>query len=73
MSPPDALAISMLAILLVAIGTLMTIFHSLRKNAGKVDEIEELMSEVEQWEKTPSGKAAPLQEWEKDADWWKNS
>ena len=73
MSAADALAVSMLVMLTLAFVTLLTIFYSLKKNAGKTDEIEELMAEIDEPEKAPSRKPAPRQAWEKDADWWKKN
>ena len=69
----------MLLILAVSAGTLMTILFSLLKNAGKRDEIAELMAEEEEAEPKPRegkvsgaepGEAEP---WEKDVDWWRKS
>ena len=73
MSAPDALALSMLVILTLAFGTLLTIFYSLKKNAGKTDELEELMAEIDEPRKAPSGNSRSGPAWEKDADWWKQS
>ena len=80
MSAEDSLAVCMLVILAVSAATLMTILFSLLKNAGKKDEIAELMAEEEEEaaEENPKGKVAGSEEdysepWEKGADWWKKS
>lgn len=69
----------MLLILSVSAATLMTILFSLMKNAGKKDEIAELMAEGDQEleEDEAEGKVAgsgegDRQPWERDADWWRN-
>ena len=61
----------MLVILALAFGTLLTIFYSLKKNAGKTDELEELLAEIDEPKKAPPGEPASDRTWEKDADWWK--
>ncbi len=75
MSSEDALAVSMLVILGIAGTTLLTILYSLVKNAGKKDELEELLAEnepaFEDLEEPAKGKDKPRQPWEKDGDWWK--
>lgn len=70
----------MLVILVVAGATLMTILFSLMRNAGKKDELAELLDEGK--EDSPKGsRGEPAggerageetrQPWEKDSDWWK--
>ena len=75
MSSEDTLAVSMLVILVIAATTLLTILYSLVKNAGKKDELEELLAEdedvFEDREEPANGKDEPRQPWEKDGDWWK--
>ena len=70
----------MLVILAISAGTLLTILFSLLKNAGKKDEIAELMAEEEEKEEAtdPEGKVAggepdQREPWERDADWWQKS
>lgn len=70
----------MLLILTVSVATLMTILFSLMKNAGKRDEIAELMADEDEEpdEERPEGKVAgggedERQPWERDADWWRSS
>lgn len=70
----------MLLILSVSAATLMTILFSLMKNAGKKDEIAELMAgedegveEAEPEEKVAGSGEVDRQPWERDADWWRNS
>lgn len=65
----------MLVILGIAGVTLMTILLSLFKNAGKKDELEELLREEPDLPDEPEaepagGEAGSRQPWEKDADWW---
>lgn len=75
MSAEDSLAICMLGILTLAGATVATIFFSLMRNAGKKDELEELLTEKEpvypDGKKTKKPGNRPLG-WEKDADWWKS-
>lgn len=65
MSAEDLLATSMLIMLGLAFATLLTILVSLARNAGKKDELEDLIDELEEDEDETSGR------WEKDPDWWK--
>jgi len=69
----------MLVILAISAGTLMTILFSLMRNAGKKDEIAELLAEEEKEkekeDEKPKGEYAggeddDSQPWEKEADWW---
>lgn len=76
MSAEDSLAICMLLILAISAGTLMTILFSMMKNAGKKDEIAELMADEDLEEDLPKGKFAggedeESQPWERDGDWWR--
>ncbi len=76
MSAEDSLAVSMLVILAIAGATLMTIFFSLLRNAGKKDELEELLREEPEVSDDPEaepagGEPESRQPWEKDADWWR--
>lgn len=72
----------MLVILAIAGTTLTTILYSLMKNAGKKDELEDLLADEseeegegwegwEGWEEPVKGEDKPRQPWEKDGDWWK--
>jgi len=78
MSAEDSLAICMLLILAISAATLMTILFSLMKNAGKKDELAELLAEEEKEEKPrekPKGEYAggdedDAQPWEREPDWW---
>lgn len=75
MSAEDTLAVCMLIVLLVAAGTVMTILFSMMRNAGKKDELAELLKE-EETAPEPEGEPAgpdeePSQPWEKQADWWR--
>lgn len=77
MSAEDSLAICMLLILAVSAATLMTILFSMMKNAGKKDEIAELMAESEEESRDePKGEYVggddeENQPWEREADWWR--
>jgi|TARA_B110000438_G_scaffold302060_1_gene358628 hypothetical protein len=79
MSAEDTLAVCILAILAVAGVTLMTILCSLMKNAGKRDELAELLNEEtesheEPREETAGGECSEEESrelWEKDSEWWK--
>ncbi len=79
MSPEDTLAVSMLVILAFAAGALMTILISMIRNAGKRDELEELMREEDDEEPTgettsaKGSKDKDRKDWEKDGDWWKGT
>lgn len=75
MAAEDTLAVCMLIVLLVAAGTVMTILFSMMRNAGKKDELAELLKE-EETAPEPEGEPAgpdeePSQPWEKQADWWR--
>lgn len=56
----------------------MTIFYSLFKNAGKRDELEELLDDKEDKEEPDlkeelaGGEAETREPWEKDSDWWRD-
>ena len=79
MSAEDSLAICMLAILVLAGATLMTILFSLIRNAGKEDDLSELLGKEEGIVEPPEPPKRKLigdesdsrQPWEKDSDWWK--
>jgi len=73
MSAEDSLAVSLLVILAVGGGTLMTILYSLLKNAGNRDELEELLKEDDEKPigETAGGDEEAGQPWEKESDWWK--
>ena len=69
---------SMLAILAIAGGTLMTILYSMMRNAGKKDELAELLEEEQgppqsgdREEEKLGGDEKIRQPWEKDSEWWK--
>lgn len=75
MSAEDTLAVCMLLVLLVAAATVMTILFSMMRNAGKQDDLAELMEDEEPSIELESAPAGPDEEsgqpWEKDADWWR--
>ncbi|MDG2400828.1 MAG: hypothetical protein P8M04_09670 [Akkermansiaceae bacterium] len=70
MSAEDTLAVCMLLVLLIAAATVMTILFSVMRNAGKQDDLAELLKDDEpstEVESEPAG-----QPWERDADWWRD-
>ncbi len=75
-SSADAHALTMVAILAFALGSLVTMFFIMARNAKRNAELnlpefpEELLS---QKKTSPSKrkKEEPRSEWERDADWWK--
>ena len=78
MSAEDSLALCMLLILAISAATLTTILYSLMKNAGKRDELAELMAEQDESEpqEKPKGEYAGAEDeesqpWEREADWWR--
>ena len=78
MSAEDTLAVCLLVILAIAGATLATLLYSLWKNAGKKDELEELLADEGADEDKFNKKGAPAggdgemsEPWEKAADWWK--
>ncbi len=76
MSAEDTLAVCMLLVLLIAAGTLTTILVSLMRNAGRKDELAELLKDEETSTELEIEPAGPEEEsgqpWEKDADWWRD-
>ena len=75
MSPQDALALSMVAMLAVAFSILLMILIYLVKNAGKEDELAELMKEDNKpspFSKQKQTDRNSTKAWEKEADWWKD-
>ena len=75
MSAEDTLAVCMLVVLLIAACTVTTILFSMMRNAGRKDDLAELLEDEEPGQQ-PKGKPAgpdkePGQPWEKDADWWR--
>ncbi len=76
MSAEDTLAVCMLLVLLIAAGTLTTILFSMMRNAGKEDELADLLKDDEAPTGLESEPAGPDEEssqpWEKDADWWRD-
>ena len=76
MSAEDTLAVCMLLVLLIAAGTLTTILFSMMRNAGKKDELADLLKADEAPTGLESEPAGPNEEssqpWEKEADWWRD-
>jgi len=74
MSAPDALAASLLIILAIAFGVVLSILVCLAKNAGKKDELAELLEDRDKAKPSASPNKIDKKgegDWEKDADWWK--
>lgn len=72
----DALALSMLGMLIVTFGMLLGLAVCMIKNASKRDDdVDRLLEDVEEEEKAgeklKAGVAEKPEEWEKDSDWWK--
>ncbi len=78
-SDSDLLALSILAVACCALAVLIGgLFYIMLKNGKKAKEQEDLFRGLEdvfdedtEPETTKGSKSAPKQDWEKDADWWK--
>jgi hypothetical protein len=76
MSAEDTLAVFMLFVLLISAGTLLTILFSMMRNAGRKDELADLLKDDEASTEPEIEPVGPDEEsgqlpWEKDADWWR--
>ena len=76
MTAVDALAISMLAVVLLSFGVVALLFFHMARGASRHDpEIEELMREAlaGDAETTPQHppRQPPLEPWEREGDWWR--
>ena len=76
MSAEDTLAVCMLIVLLISAGTLLTILFSMMRNAGRKDELADLLKDDEASTEPEIEPVGPDEEsgqlpWEKDADWWR--
>ena len=76
MSAEDTLAVCMLFVLLISAGTLVTILFSMMRNAGRKDELADLLKDDEASTELEIEPVDPDEEsgqlpWEKDADWWR--
>ena len=76
MSAEDTLAVCMLFVLLISAGTLLTILFSMMRNAGRKDELADLLKDDEASTEPEIEPVGPDEElgqlpWEKDADWWR--
>lgn len=76
MTPADAHALTMVAILAFALGSLVTLFFVMNHNGKKNAELNlpEFPEEEKNSKKptTPGRKKEdPPADWEKDSDWWK--
>ncbi|GAA5482689.1 hypothetical protein [Haloferula sargassicola] len=78
MTEADGFALAMIAMLALSLGTVLVILIAIVRAGSRQDrEVEDLIDEISREEKSdaaPAGKgdAAPLEAWEKEADWWKN-
>lgn len=66
----------MLFVLLISAGTLLTILFSMMRNAGRKDELADLLKDDEASSEPEIEPVGPDEEsgqlpWEKDADWWR--
>jgi hypothetical protein len=66
----------MLFVLLISAGTLLTILFSMMRNAGRKDELADLLKDDEASTEPEIEPVGPDEEsgqlpWEKDADWWR--
>lgn len=66
----------MLFVLLISAGTLATILFSMMRNAGRKDELADLLKDDEASSEPEIEPVGPDEElgqlpWEKDADWWR--
>ncbi len=77
MSAGDVLAISLLVILVLAGVALFAILNSMMRNAGRRDEIAELMDEGRDGSQNKAekcrGEDLKGKAWERDGDWWRES
>lgn len=78
MTDADGLAITMLAMIILSFGVILTLFVCMARNASRRDaEVDRLLDEFEQDEKAGgrvrvgSGEVKGGEPWERDADWWK--
>jgi hypothetical protein len=66
----------MLFVLLISAGALVTILFSMMRNAGRKDELADLLKDDEASTEPEIEPVGPDEEsgqlpWEKDADWWR--
>ncbi|MEM9081261.1 MAG: hypothetical protein AAGC74_11285 [Verrucomicrobiota bacterium] len=81
MNPADAHALTMLLILAFSLGSILTMFILMFRNAEKKQDLPEF-PEIDQdgnlkdeEEKAPTAESddPSLQNWERDADWWRKN
>ena len=76
-APADAHALTMVAILAFALGSLLTMFLVMARNGQRNSELDlpEFPEEKPEPKKKPTAPRAKdetrSQDWEKDGDWWK--
>ena len=78
MTNADGFAITMLAMIFLSFGVILTLFVCMARNATKRDvEVDRLLEEFEQDEKSGermkvgSGANKEREPWVRDVDWWK--
>ena len=79
LTPADALALTMVAVLAFALGSIATLFLIMGRHGKRNEGRLELPEQEESDEKKPKSKplapqsenGVPLDDWEKEADWWK--
>lgn len=76
MTAIDALALSMLAVLLASFGVVMMLFLNMARHASRRDpELEQLMEDadrlLESREAPVGSMETPREPWERDGDWWR--
>ena len=78
-SPADAHALTMVAILAFALGSLVTMFFIMARNGRKNEELDLPEFPEEMTKKKPTQPSKPIlkkgrkkdEGWEKEGDWWK--
>ena len=76
MTAEDILALCMLLVLVISAGSLATILFPMMRNAGREDELADLLKDDEAPTESETEPAGPDEEsgklpWEKDPDWWR--
>ena len=76
MTAEDILALCMLLVLVISAASLATILFPMMRNAGKKDELADLLKDDEPSTDSETQPVGPHEEsgkspWEKDPDWWR--
>jgi len=76
-SEADAFALAMLCVMLLSMGMIAMLFFLIRKSNSRRDaQVDDLLDEVARDAKPrpePSTPKPVLEDWEKEADWWKKN